>query len=118
MTSRRRFKTEFNRYLSNVNLNFLPPMPRPVPPKKVHFASNYVSTSNMNFSNNKISNKSFNNNYTDSNDNDMYTNTNNSNRVDFINRQYQHDQQQQQQQQQRTDNFTNQNMMTRSDDFY
>jgi len=72
----------------------------------------------MNFSNNKISNKSFNNNYTDSNDNDMYTNTNNSNRVDFINRQYQHDQQQQQQQQQRTDNFTNQNMMTRSDDFY
>ena len=48
-------------------------------------------------------------------------NTNTSNRVDFINRQYhQHDQQQQQQQQQqqRTDNFTNQNMMTRSDDFY
>ena len=125
MTSRRRFKTEFNRYLSNVNLNFLPPMPRPVPPKKVHFASNYVSNSNMNYSNMnmKISHKSFNNNSTESTDMNMNT----SNRVEFINRQYQPQKQQQQQQQkqeqqeqqhQRNDNFANQNMMVRSDDFY
>ena len=28
--NRRRFKIELNRYLSNVNLNYMPPMPKPV----------------------------------------------------------------------------------------
>ena len=97
MTSRRRYKVEFNRYLSNVNLNFLPPMPRPVAAnnsKKTSF--NYPVISN--YSNMKISNKSLCNNYTDSNDT--------TNKKTYLN------------QRQPIHNYTNQNLMTRSTEFY
>ncbi|RNA13877.1 hypothetical protein BpHYR1_017213 [Brachionus plicatilis] len=30
LSNRRRYNVELNRYLSNVNLNYMPPMPRPV----------------------------------------------------------------------------------------
>jgi hypothetical protein len=115
MTERRRFKTEFNRYLSQVNLDFLPPMPKPIPrsnnsSKKTLESNNFIASSN--YSNMKISNKSFNNNYTESNDLQINNNNNNNNNND-INKKINFNNQRQ-----LIDNYTNQNMMTRSTEFY
>lgn len=104
MTSRRRYKAEFNRYLSSINLNFMPPMPKPIIGNASKKSSNF-NYSTSTYSNMKISNKSFfNNNYTESND--ININTNNNNKTDLNQRQ------------QVTDNYTNQNLMTRSTEFY